>query len=181
MYCGVESAAVRPGVCRVRAWTPRQTKTEPAFFAAGPAVHPAQPCTGCGPHSNPRLNAYNHWRKNGYVNDGRCDCVLRVDLELTRNAAFGRQAREVSGGGGAGGVSVRDRACGNSRVHGGAATWPSLAAVAVCGGVQKRNIATRVGCEACRALGALGGLTCHCALPLATGQSRRGKNRVFHV
>ena len=41
MYCGVESAAVRPGVCRVRAWTPRQTKTEPAFFAAGPAVHPA--------------------------------------------------------------------------------------------------------------------------------------------
>ena len=64
-----------------------------------------------------------------------------------------------------------------SRVRGGAATWPSLAAVAVCGGMQKRNdLAARawavggelerstsgraVGCEASVVCG-LGGLTCH--------------------
>ena len=36
-----------------------------------------------------------------------------------------------------------------------------MAAVAVCGGVQKHNLATRVGCKAmCEARG-LGGLTCH--------------------
>ena len=35
-----------------------------------------------------------------------------------------------------------------SRVRGGAASWPSLAAVAVCGGVQECNLAARVGCEA---------------------------------
>ena len=40
MYCGVESAAVRPGVCRVRAWTPRQTKTEPAFSRPDPPSTP---------------------------------------------------------------------------------------------------------------------------------------------
>ena len=47
-------------------------------------------------------------------------------------------------------VSIRHRACGirESRVRGGAATRPSLAAVAVCGGVQKRNLATRAGREA---------------------------------
>ena len=30
----------------------------------------------------------------------------------------------------------------------GAASWPSLAAVAVCGGMQECNLAARVGCEA---------------------------------
>ena len=44
-----------------------------------------------------------------------------------------------------------------SRVRGGAATRPSLAAVAVCGGLQKRNLATRAGRDA----RGLSGLTCH--------------------
>ena len=35
-----------------------------------------------------------------------------------------------------------------SRVRGGAASWPSLAAVAVCGGVQEYNLTARVVCEA---------------------------------
>ena len=53
--------------------------------------------------------------------------------------------------------SIRDRACGKSRVHGGAATWPSLAAVAVCGPAACRNAISR------RAWGARPGrgLTCH--------------------
>ena len=34
------------------------------------------------------------------------------------------------------------------RVRGDAASWASLAAVAVCGGVQECNLAARVGCEA---------------------------------
>ena len=35
-----------------------------------------------------------------------------------------------------------------SRVRGGAASWASLAAVAVCGGAQGCNSAERAGCEA---------------------------------
>ena len=37
-----------------------------------------------------------------------------------------------------------------SRVRDGAAPWPSLAAVAVCGGLQECNLTARVGCKAWR-------------------------------
>ena len=47
------------------------------------------------------------------------------------------------------------RAYGKSRVRGGATTWPNLAAVAVCGGMQKRNLTTRAGVQ----LQGPGGLT----------------------
>ena len=46
-------------------------------------------------------------------------------------------------------VSIRGRASRlgvrESRVRGGAASWPNLAAVAVCGGVQECNLVARVG------------------------------------
>ena len=75
-----------------------------------------------------------------------------------------------------------------SRMRGGAASWPSLAAVAVCGGVQECNLAARVGSgvrAACawaaltRDPGPPGRLPHVACWPRATGPRCRGKKRVF--
>ena len=58
-----------------------------------------------------------------------------------------------------------------SRVRGGAASWPSLAAVAVCGGLQECNLAARVGWEAWADSPAI-------ACALATGFNARNAGKV---
>ena len=61
-----------------------------------------------------------------------------------------------------------------SRARGGAASWAGLAAVAVCGGVQKLNLASRVGCEACAGSPAIG-----IAVPVTGVSQARGASQAY--
>ena len=65
-----------------------------------------------------------------------------------------------------------------SRVRGGAASWPSLAAVVVCGGVQSRRGMQSRGARTCRVRG-VGGLTCHCALATSPRKTVWMKTELF--